>query len=255
MNPSEIFTRVAGKANRLAVTHLDRRPARIDLSAPIVSFTFDDAPRSAFGVAREILQQQGAPATYYVSLGLLGRETEVGRIGSRNDLVEAVRDGCELGCHTFDHLDSRDTPVAAYMASVDHNRRALAELLPDYAFRSFAYPKNGPKLAIKSAVSRRFECCRSGGQATNADVADLNLVKAVFLDRRTGVDGDRARALIDDNTARRGWLVFATHDVAAEPTPYGCTPDLLESAARYAKASGAQFCTVSEALARIASGA
>lgn len=255
MNPSEILSRVAGKANRLAVKHLDRRPARIDLSAPLVSFTFDDAPQSAFGVAREILLHYGAPATYYVSLGLLERETEVGRIGSRSDLVDAVSDGCELGCHTFDHLDSRDTPVAAYMASVDDNRRALAELMPHYVFRSFAYPKNGPTLAIKSAVSRRFACCRSGGQATNDGVADLNLVKAVFLDRRTGVDEERVRALIDDNTARRGWLVFATHDVDGRPTTYGCTPDLLESAARYAKASGAAFCTVSDALARIASGA
>jgi len=102
-------------------------------------------------------------------------------------------------------------------------------------------------------LGNTFMCCRGGGQATNEDRADLNLLKACFLDRRTGVDTESIRTLLDYNAERRGWLILATHDVAADPSPYGCTPEFLEAIVQYASRSGASLLPVGEACAKLMS--
>ena len=253
MHTRRLIARATGKARRLMAEQFGRRTMSIKTPVPIVSFTFDDAPRTAFSVGGEILKRFGARATYFVSLGILDTETEVGKIASVGDLARAVDEGSELGCHTFDHLDAWHVSSTAFLASVVRNREALHRILPGARFTTFAYPKSGAKLSIKSALGNTFICCRGGGQATNEGSADLNLLKACFVDRRTGVDTEFIRTLVDYNTARRGWLILATHDVAADPSPYGCTPEFLESIVQYASRSGALFLPVGEACARLMS--
>ena len=195
----------------------------------------------------------GARATYFVSLGLLDTETEVGRIASVADLTRAVDEGNELGCHTFDHLDAWHVPSAAYIASVHRNREALHQIIPGAEFTTFAYPKSGATASVKSALRNTFVCCRGGGQVANVYRTDLKLLKACFLDRRTGIDIEFIRSLVDYNAARPGWLIFATHDVAANPSPYGCTPEFLKAIAEYVSRSGALLLPVSEACGRLTS--
>ena len=83
MNLDRLVTRGSAKVRRTLADRLHRRPVKLELPAPIVSFTFDDAPKSAFDTGGKILREHGARGTFYVSLGLLDSETEVGRIGSR----------------------------------------------------------------------------------------------------------------------------------------------------------------------------
>jgi peptidoglycan/xylan/chitin deacetylase (PgdA/CDA1 family) len=253
MHTRSLITRASGKVRRLLADQFGRRTLSIKTPVPIVSFTFDDAPVTAFREGRGILKQFGARATYYVSLGLLDAETEVGKIASVGDLARAVDEGGELGCHTFDHLDAWHTSSAAFMASVARNGEALHRILPGARFTTFAYPKSGAKLSLKLALGKSFMCCRGGGQATNADRADLNLLKACFVDRRTGIDTEFIRTLVDYNADRRGWLILATHDVTADPSPYGCTPEFLEAIVQYASRSGALLLPVGEACARLIS--
>jgi peptidoglycan/xylan/chitin deacetylase (PgdA/CDA1 family) len=246
-----LLARATSKGRRVLADRFCRRTVSIETPHPIVSFTFDDAPITAFAAGREILERHGARPTYFVSLGLLDADTEVGRIASAHDLGRAVAEGSELGCHTFDHVDAWYTSAAAYMASVTRNREALERILPATRFTTFAYPKSGAKLSVKPALAKIFMCCRGGGQATNEGRADLNLLKACFLDRRTGIDMAFVRALVDYNAARRGWLIFATHDVVADPSRYGCTPQFLEEVARYANRSGALLLPVGEACTKL----
>ncbi len=251
MPARSLTARAARKLRRLSAERLGRRMVPIETSVPIISFTFDDAPVTAFTAGGTILKQFGARATYFVCLGLLGQETEAGTIASAADLARAIEDGHELGCHTFDHLDAWYTSSAKFMASVARNREELSRILPQANFKSFAYPKSGAKLSIKSALGNIFVCCRGGGQEANEGGADLNLLKACFLDRRTGTDGEFIRALVDRNAARRGWLIFATHDVCANPSRYGCTPGFLEEVARCAHRSGALLLPIGAACARL----
>ena len=251
MPKRSLIERAVSKGRRVLADRLSRHMVPINTPVPIVSFTFDDAPITAFDTGGAILKQVGARATYFVSLGLLETDTEVGRIASAADLERAVADGNELGCHTFDHLDAWHVPSSDYVSSVRRNREALHRIIPGSKFTTFAYPKSGATAWVKSALRDTFVCCRAGGQVANVHSTDLKLLKACFLDRRTGIDTEYIRSLVDYNAAHRGWLIFATHDITANPSPYGCTPEFLEAVAHYASLSGALLLPVGEACRRL----
>ncbi len=249
--PSPIIRRLRAKAQRTLASNFRRRELPIRTDRALVSFSFDDAPRSALDVGARVLQASGARGTYYLSLGLLGTTSELGPIARREDVERVVADGHELGCHTFDHCDAYDTPARTYVESVERNRQALAQWLPKQAFPSFAYPKNGATLAVKPALAARFACCRGGGQTFNTGSIDLNLVQACFIDRRAQLDLSALRALIDANAERRGWLVFAAHDVSDEASDFACTARLLEALVRHCLDAGSHVLPVAAACTRL----
>jgi peptidoglycan/xylan/chitin deacetylase (PgdA/CDA1 family) len=242
-----LLSRASGKGRRFLAGTFEQQTVRVAPSAPLISFTFDDAPASAFSEGGAILEAHGARGSYYVALGLLGSRTEVGQIASLDDLARAVDRGHELGCHTYDHLDAWTVSPREFMASVHRNRQALERILPGEEFSTFAYPKSGATLAVKSPLSQVFKCCRGGGQGGNAGTLDRNLVRAYFIAGHNGMDVDAMRRLIDRNVERRGWLVFVTHDVAQAPSPFGCARGDFAGIVAYAKASGARLLPVREA--------
>lgn len=245
------FSRIIGKCRDMAAGRFHRRMVRIRTEVPIISFTFDDAPRTAFTAGGKIVEAHGARATFFISLGLLGRQSICGPIATPEDLARAVAGGHELGCHTFDHLDAWETSVAVFMESVRKNGRALAEIVPGAKFRTFAYPKRGPTLSAKRVLDGSFACCRGGGQTFNAGRTDLNSLNAFFIDRRNKLEIDDVKKVVDRNASSPGWLIFATHDVAEAPSPYGCTPEFFAAVVEYAAGSGALLLPVIRAFERL----
>ena len=241
MAPHGLRRRVANKLRRLSVERLGRRPFTLRSDVPYVSFTFDDFPESAYLEGGRILAEHGARGTYFTSCRLLGQPSPSGLIASRADLPKLLQDGHELGCHTFEHLDGTRSTPAAFERSIAANRASLAETVAEADLPSvFAYPLDGPVLSVKKAVGRHFAGCRGGGQTCNSGVIDLNLLKAYFFDWKNRGDIDDVRRVLAETVAARGWLIFATHDVAAAPSAYGCTPQFFSSVVRLAVESGAR---------------
>jgi len=224
-----------------------RRPHNVRLDVPLISFTFDDFPRSALHAGGEILKTHGCAGTFYVSLGCLGQESPSGRLCSADDVIEAVEDGHELGCHTFSHCHSWNTNSAAYEQSILQNQATLSAIIPGARFLSFAYPISAPRPSVKRVASRYFECCREGGQKPNVGTVDLHQLGAYFLEKSRG-DVEPVKQVIDRNSQMRGWLVLATHDVADAHGPYGCTPTFFLEVVKYAVQSGARIAPVGRAL-------
>lgn len=248
-----LVARASAKGRRFLAHRFARDMVRVAPRMPLVSFTFDDAPVTAFGLGRAILESHGARGTYFVSLGLLGAATELGVMATAPDLARAVDAGHELGCHTYDHLDAWKVTTREFMASVAKNSEALHRVL-GMRFATFSYPKSGPTLAVKSEVARLFECCRGGGQVANFDVVDRNLVRSYFIARHNSLDLADMKRVIDMNAARRGWLVFATHDIADSPSVFGCQPRLFEDVVAYAARSGAALVPMRDAFAALDGG-
>ncbi len=223
------------------------RPVPVQPRQSLVSFTFDDFPHSALEVGGTILNRFGLAGTYYVALGLAGKLDPSGEMFQERDLATVLEGGHELGCHTFSHCHSWETAPQAFENSVVQNAEALHRILPEAGFKTFSYPICPPRPMTKARVSRHFLCCRGGGQTFNSGSTDLNQLAAFFLEKSRD-DIQRVKNLIDRNQQAQGWLIFATHDIAQNPTPYGCTPDFFEEIVRYSVERGARVLPVARAL-------
>jgi peptidoglycan/xylan/chitin deacetylase (PgdA/CDA1 family) len=247
VNLSNVWARARGRYQRTASRLLFRRLLEMHSTVPCISFTFDDFPRSALHAGGGILEHVGLRATYYASLGLMGTEAATGALFEHADLERLLAVGHELGCHTFTHCHSWETSPVRFEESVIRNQEALEALFPGMAFRSHAYPISYPRPGTKRRMGRRFASSRSGGQGFNVGSADVNLLKAYFLEKCRDNTGPVKEA-IDLNRAAGGWLILATHDISKTPTPFGCTPAFFGEIVEYSLASGARILPVSDAL-------
>ena len=224
-----------------------RRPQLISLQRPLISFTFDDFPQSALLAGGGILNRFGLAGTYYASLGLVGKQEPSGQIFLPEDLATLFAQGHELGCHTFSHCDSWETEPKAFEESITENGAALHKLYPGAEFKTFSYPISLPRPLTKARTATHFVCCRGGGQTLNVGRTDLNQLSAYFLEKSRG-HIEAVRQLIDRNRQVHGWLIFATHDISVNPSPFGCTPEFFEAVVQYAISSGARILPVVRAL-------
>ena len=227
-----------------------RRQIRPANRAPLISFTFDDFPSSALQVAGGILEEHGVAGTYYAALGLMNTDAPVGRIFSERELHEVPARGHELGCHTFDHYDAWNTDPSVFEQSIVKNRQVLGRLLPGASFATLSYPLSNPRPRTKQNMEKYFLGCRGCSQKFNSGTIDLNFLRAFFLEQSRG-DSTAVKALIDQNCRSSGWLIFATHDVAENPSRFGCTPGFFRDVVRYAVASGATILPVGAAVKKI----
>lgn len=247
---ASLLKRLQGKYRRTLSSALYRRPVKMQNMEPLISFTFDDFPRSALEAGGRILRAHGVTGTYYASLGLLNRDEPTGRICSAMDLNQVLAQGHELGCHTFGHCDAWETASRPFEESILANRLALKQVLPEADFATMSYPIDTPRPDIKRRMGHHFAGCRGGGQRFNGGVIDLNYLQAFFIEQARDAPAV-IWDLINRNRAEAGWLIFATHDVSIQPTRFGCTPGLFEDVVSRAIGSGAKVLPVAQALSLV----
>jgi peptidoglycan/xylan/chitin deacetylase (PgdA/CDA1 family) len=240
---SDFGARVRGRFQRSAARLLFRRPLSVATDVPLISFTFDDFPRSALLNGGAILERFGVRGSYYASFGLMGSNGPTGPLFLREDVGALLHAEHELGCHTFGHCHSWDTQPREFVSSVDQNRQALKKYFPEASFRTLAYPLSPPRPWSKRMAGPAFACCRGGGQTFNAGTIDLSNLAACFIEQVRS-RREALKDLVDRNAEARGWLIFATHDVCENPTAFGCTPELFEDLVAYAVRSGARVLPV-----------
>lgn len=242
-----MMQRVLNKLKSETARLFVRKQRTIAVQGGIVSFTFDDFPRSAYTAGGGILASHGAAGTYYAAMGLMDTENEFGPHFSRDDLHRMVAEGHELGCHTYSHFDCRESDGETVANEISRNAHALKQVMPSYSFRSFAYPFGRFALPAKCKLAPRFDACRTIRSGINVGTVDFNLLRATSL-YNGGRDLDEVSDLIRRNREIGGWLIFYTHDVDDRPSRYGCTPHYFEDVVRMAAASGSQVLTVGAAL-------
>jgi peptidoglycan/xylan/chitin deacetylase (PgdA/CDA1 family) len=238
-----------GTVRRKVLCLLHRRSVPLGTIGPIVSFTFDDFPRTAYSVGGAILEKFGARGTYYVAPGLMNTSDELGEQCHVDDLHSLLEKGHELGSQTFRHSSSRAVSLAAFRADVEKGREALKELT-GIDPPNFAYPYGHATLKSKKTLGPTLASSRSIFPGCNGPDLDLNLLKA----NRLYGDADQSSAvaeLIRQNVARKSWLIFYTHDVRPSPSIYGCTPAVFESAVSLTVRSGSRILTVQDVLTEL----
>lgn len=238
-----------GGASRVAAKRIPFRPHWISLSAPLVSFSFDDFPLSAAQNAAPALEEFGARGTYYFAGGLAGGLENGREIARKEVVVDLAARGHEIGGHTHSHVNVQRTPMEAMLEDVTRN---IAEVqgITGTPPASFAYPYGIVSLPSKFALARRFVGLRGIETGINAGIADLAHLQAQELyDASSTIE--TMSGVLDETSRLRGWLIFYTHDVEVGPSSIGCSPEYFRSVVKLVADRGIEIVTVAEGLKRI----
>jgi len=241
---------IAGRLRNRAALLDRRRAVRLRFDTAVASFTFDDFPRSAYETGGRLLESAGGRGTYFAVGGYAGRTIDGVEQYDADMLKAAHAGGHEIGCHTFDHRGLSGLGVAYARRSCDENLRFLhAALGEDAKITSFAYPYGDVSPSVKAEMSRRFPLCRGVRQALNDGKTDLAQISVISLERRHAARTD-LKKLVAEAAARKSWIVFLTHDVSEQPSPFGTTPGMMENALGLLAAANIPILTLKNAARR-----
>jgi peptidoglycan/xylan/chitin deacetylase (PgdA/CDA1 family) len=224
-------------------------PFRLPGTSPMVSFTFDDIPKSAATIGAPILEEYDARGTFYISGGLVDKWSGHWTGASADEIVALHRKGHELACHTFSHTRAIDLDAAAMTAEMEKNRNYLLALDSSIKVENFAYPYGFGSISHKRQLGKSFRSSRGILPGVNSGVVDLQFLRATPL-IELAIDPDAVDRAFDEAVAKGGWLIFYSHDVKRVPSPYGCSPSLLRHALEAAARRKLPVVSVAEALRR-----
>ena len=244
--------RFLGNLRRSVLINCHRRIMPFSPGRPIVTFSFDDFPRSAVTAGAEILEKFGARGTYYVAMSLMNRSNALGEQFCLDDLLLLVERGHEIASHTFSHFSARQMSSNAFEQDAEKGSRAIREAGFTLS-GNFAYPYGEVTLRTKRKLGLKFTSCRGTIAGLNGPLIDMNLLRANRLYGGKDHD-DVAKLLVLENEMLGSWLIFYTHDVSPEPSPFGCTPQLLEHVCSLAAAHNARFMTVAQVMLELEQG-
>jgi peptidoglycan/xylan/chitin deacetylase (PgdA/CDA1 family) len=216
-------------------------------ATPMVSFTFDDVPKSAATVGAAILEAHDVHGTFYVIGSQVGTSSPLWDMVDGEDIVGLHRRGHEIACHTFSHKRACDLDSGTLSTEIERNQHYLRSLDSSIRIDNFAYPFGYGSFVRKRQLKTVFKSCRSIVPGVNSGSVDLQFLRAMpLIDRR--IDRDGIERAFDQAQSLNGWLIFYTHDVADEPSPYGCSPSLLNEALEAASRRKIPVLNMAEAL-------
>jgi peptidoglycan/xylan/chitin deacetylase (PgdA/CDA1 family) len=240
------------RANRFIARHTTVKPVRLAGQRPVASITFDDFPKSAWTHGGRILADYGARGTYYTAGGFCGRTVGGTVFYDADDLKALAAAGHEIGCHGFGH---RPTPTLSRQALAEdaaRNEDFLKPFLKGGRARSYAYPYGAASVHAKKFLADRFCNLRGVHPGLNEGKVDLAQLQALSIETRNWNPKTIARAIAQAQH-NHSWIVFYTHDVSDNPSPYGATEAMLRTVLEGLKAARIPVLPMREAV-RVALG-
>jgi peptidoglycan/xylan/chitin deacetylase (PgdA/CDA1 family) len=237
---------ISGKVTRFLSRNIPTKRRAMRNEQPLVTFTFDDVPASTCSVGVPVLEQYGVRGTFYISGGGCGAPSPCGPLATADQLELLHAKGHELGCHTFNHFAVPHVATRDLARDLERNRSFLMGI-SQKAPLNFAYPYGDMSFLAKRYLEGRFDSCRSLIPAVNAGSADLGALRSFPLENAS-MDRGQVLDLVVTAARRRGWLIFFSHDVSEQPSPFGVSRDLLSFAAASARDAGCRIVTIAEGL-------
>jgi peptidoglycan/xylan/chitin deacetylase (PgdA/CDA1 family) len=245
-----MFPPLLTRIRRRIARHLPTKPLVMRNGAPLVSFTFDDVPESAYVNGAALLDDHGIRGTFYIAAGTCGAMDTFWRVIGRDQVSDLYRRGHEIGCHTFSHCAVDQLNAPAIDQECERNLDTVRELCPGIELTNFCYPFGCLSLLPKLQLQKRFDTCRGIYQGVNSGVVDLGLLKVIELYDRT-LTRDKLHHVLRSARERNGWVIFYVHDVAPQPSHMGCSPGLLRATIKEVRQQGMKCLSIAEAIAAI----
>jgi peptidoglycan/xylan/chitin deacetylase (PgdA/CDA1 family) len=242
-----MFPPLLSRIKRRIGRHVPTKPFAMQNKAPLVSFTFDDVPDSAYLNGARVLNEYGIRGTFYIASGTCDTRDTYWRVIGRDQIRNLHKRGHEIGCHTFSHRAVDDLAAHELDDECRRNFENLRDLCPGIELTNFCYPFGCVSLLRKLQLQKRFDTCRGIFEGVNSGVIDLALLKVIELYDRT-LSRDKLNHVLRRARKETGWIIFYAHDVAEQPSHMGCSPGLLRTAIEEIRKHEIPCCTVAEAL-------
>ncbi|WOR14755.1 polysaccharide deacetylase family protein [Hyphomonas sp. FCG-A18] len=215
----------------------------------IVTFTFDDFPKSAAQHGMDILGKYDVSGTYYTCTGMLGHTNVMGEMYDEGDLDTLIKAGHEIGSHTHTHLDCAQVSRETVREEIETNLGALAQMT-DASPRHFAWPYGETTKRNKAGMDDLITTARGILPGINRKGSDLMQLTSFELtpDQWTS---ERAAKAIETTARGGGWTIIFTHDVREACSPFGTMPKALEGLVRQARDAGLDILPMAEAYNQI----
>lgn len=253
MPATEVYQPSRGVLRRVARRWAAGRvvaPLGFETRGFVVSVCFDDAPVSAVTRGAEIMADAGALATYYIATGLLGQDGVSGRVAGAADVRRLAEGSHEIALHGHAHADMSRMRPAEVQQDIAQNREELAQIMGRQPSGHFAYPYGATSLPVKKMLAEKVLTARGVLAGINGKQSDRVQLAAFDLRPDAGRIG-RAEAAMGRAAKAGGWVILFTHDVAAEPSAFGVTPEVLARLLGRARALGAEILPVGAAWERM----
>lgn len=226
------------RVKRKLVQAVMAAPVQVRPDRPVVSFTFDDFPKSSLAGA-DLVEAAGGHAGFYACTSIMGKRSPVlGEMFDAATLAELSARGHEIGAHTHDHADCARADIAALERTVGDNLVRLSEAGHAPTVSSFAYPYGETTFAAKRWMADVFATSRGIQPGFNLGRADRAQLRATEL-LDSAASRRRAHDLMKKCLASKGWLILFTHDVSTKPSSYGVPTDMVAELVKQAVDGGA----------------
>jgi peptidoglycan/xylan/chitin deacetylase (PgdA/CDA1 family) len=163
---------LVGKWRRLSARLFECEPLKFETDRLVVSFTFDDFPKSAVEHGATELDRRGWRGTWYAASDFAGGNNHHGQLFEPSDITRLTEAGHEIACHTRSHLDVAASKVDTVEQEIAENRAALAAMGYAGDLPAFAYPYGETAPRAKRALSRQFETLRGVQPGINRSRTD-----------------------------------------------------------------------------------
>ena len=212
-------------------------------SSVMVTFTFDDVPKSVFTVGFPILEKYHYPATIYVET----RNTTFNGYMNWDDVGVVAKAGWEIGAHTHTH------PHLTKLT----NEEILEDLLIStqefaahgYAPQNFASPFGDMDERVLAIIKRHYASQRAAWpNGVNVGELDPYNIQSYAISKDT--TWEEMSNLLDGLQREGGWLVLQMHDVTPKGVTVGQQYDtnLLEDIVEEVHSRGFPVITIRQAL-------
>ncbi len=211
------------KISRKLARAVPLKSLKMSNDQPLVSFTFDDFPKTARTNGSAILQDQGYVGTFYGCAGLLGKIHDGTRIAETKDIKILSENGHEIGCHSYAHLNCQKASKEHLQQDLSRNASTLSNIA-EQSITSFAYPFGKMSIRTRRIVAGHYTSARTTVPGINHDRVCLHSLKShqVYGSMFNSVFFEK---VIAQAISTNGWLIFHTHDVSTSPSAFGCTID------------------------------
>lgn len=228
----------AAKVQRRVVQWRRACTAEVAPDRPVITFTFDDFPKSALNGA-DVLEKHGGRGGFYACTSMMGTRSPVMReMFDANTLAELRQRGHEIGAHSHTHLDCARSRLEKVERDIGENLVALSEAGHNETVSAFAFPYGETSYSAKRWVGDVFTTGRGILPGVNAGEVDRSQLRAIELGS-SAMHRRRALAALKSCIETNGWLFFFTHDVGLAPSAYGAPVGLIEELAQRALDEGA----------------